>query len=102
MHWTILQASFESMGEWIAEVRKYAPDEAVLMLVGNKVDLVKEDETLRCVTAQVSKKIRPHEAVLMLLGNKVDLVEKDETLKCLTSQGSNKIRSQRSCTNARG
>ena len=29
------------------------------MLVGNKVDLMKEDETLRCVTSQVSKKIHP-------------------------------------------
>ena len=47
------------MGDWIAEVRKYAPDEAVLMLVGNKVDLVREDETLRCVTSQVSKKNAP-------------------------------------------
>ena len=48
-----MQASFESVRDWIAEVRKYSPEEAVIMLVGNKVDLLKEDETLRRITPQV-------------------------------------------------
>ena len=90
------------MVDWIAEVRKYAPDEAVLMLVGNKVDLVREDETLRCVTSQVSKKIHPDEAVLMLEGNKVDLVKEVETLRWVNSQVSKKICPWRSCINVSG
>ena len=47
------QSSFLSIPTWITEVRRHAPDDAVIMLVGNKVDLVKEQAELREVTQQV-------------------------------------------------
>ena len=38
-------------------MRKHAPDEALIMLVGNKVDLVKEEDNLRQVSHRVSRKL---------------------------------------------
>lgn len=44
------KASFVAIKDWIAEMRKHAPEEALIMLVGNKVDLVKEEDNLRQVS----------------------------------------------------
>lgn len=46
------RASFLAIPEWIAEVRKHSPEDIVIMVVGNKLDLVKEEENLRRVTRQ--------------------------------------------------
>ena len=48
------QTSFLAIPGWITEVRRHAPDDAVIMLVGNKVDIVKEEGDLRQVTQQVN------------------------------------------------
>lgn len=46
------KTSFLAVPSWITEVRRHAPDDAVIMLVGNKVDIVKEQADLRQVTQQ--------------------------------------------------
>ena len=43
--------SFESVRNWIENVQQSAPDNSFGMVVGTKLDLVKEDETLRDVTS---------------------------------------------------
>ena len=45
----LFQDSFESVQTWIAEIRKHGPNDVVISLVGNKLDLAREDESTRAV-----------------------------------------------------
>lgn len=46
--------SFTSIDTWLTEIRKHGPDDAVISLVGNKVDLARNEENKRTVFEQQS------------------------------------------------
>lgn len=50
------RSSFLNAQNWLKDVREHAEEDAVVILVGNRVDLVDEDETQRKVTEKEAKK----------------------------------------------
>jgi len=51
------KSTFESVARWLADICDYGEEETVIMLVGNKKDLIKSDPSKRQVSEEEAKKL---------------------------------------------
>merc|ERR1719189_3423440 len=58
------QATFQSCSKWVEEVREGASSDTVIMLVGNKVDLVEQDPSARQVYHDVAVEFARQQGLL--------------------------------------
>mmetsp|Transcript_400 Transcript_400/g.902 ORF Transcript_400/g.902 Transcript_400/m.902 type:complete len:223 (-) Transcript_400:51-719(-) len=58
------QATFQSCAKWIEEVREGASPDTVITLVGNKVDLVTQDPSLRQVKRETAEEFARSQGLL--------------------------------------
>eukprot|EP00931_Biecheleriopsis_adriatica_P080067 TRINITY_DN53425_c0_g1_i1.p1 TRINITY_DN53425_c0_g1~~TRINITY_DN53425_c0_g1_i1.p1 ORF type:complete len:229 (-),score=53.49 TRINITY_DN53425_c0_g1_i1:76-762(-) len=59
-------ATFRSCATWVAEVREGASPDAIIMLVGNKVDLVEQDPSARQVYHDVAAEFSRQHGLMFL------------------------------------
>lgn len=58
------EKSFESVTKWMEELKYHAEPDIVIMLVGNKIDLVDKNPTLRKVSRDEARKLAQEHQML--------------------------------------
>jgi len=51
------KSTFESVARWLEDICDYGEEETVIMLIGNKRDLIKTDPSKRQVSEEEAKKL---------------------------------------------
>ncbi len=60
------KSTFNNVGKWLADLKQFAEADCIIMLVGNKVDLVERNPKKREVTYEDGKQLAKENKLLFM------------------------------------